>query len=110
MLAFFQCLTLSGGGLGQPERGLRRPPRGNPIFCFSHSEGFLSIFDSLFSTISVTLGPEKKLRPFASQVREVFVIHVGGTRCITSSTDNILKILARITWTVECIRTCILIF
>ena len=40
----------------------------------------------------------------------VFVIHVGGTRCVTSSTDNIMKIRARITLTVECIRTCILIF
>ena len=40
-------------------------------------------------------------------VREVFVIHVGGTRCVTSSTDNVMKIHARITLTVECIRTCI---
>ena len=30
-------------------------------------------------------------------VREVFIVHVGGTRCVTSSTDNNLKILARIT-------------
>ena len=43
-------------------------------------------------------------------VREVFIIHVGGTRCVTSSTDNIMKILARITLTVEFIRTCIFIF
>jgi hypothetical protein len=56
------------------------------------------------------LGPEKKLRPFASQVREVFVIHVGGTRCITSSTDHMMKILARITLTVEVIRCCLFIF
>ena len=34
-------------------------------------------------------------------VREVFVVHVGGTRCVTSSTDNIMKIQARITLTVE---------
>ena len=40
----------------------------------------------------------------------VFVIHVGGTRCVTSSTDNIMKIHARITLTVECIRTCIFLF
>ena len=38
---------------------------------------------------------------------EVFVIHVGGTRCVTSSTDNIMKIHARITLKVEFIRTCI---
>ena len=43
-------------------------------------------------------------------VREVFIIHVGGTRCVTSSTDNIMKIRARITLTVEFIRTCIFIF
>jgi len=40
-------------------------------------------------------------------VREVFVIHVGGPRCVTSSTDQILKRRARITCTVDCIRTCI---
>jgi hypothetical protein len=43
-------------------------------------------------------------------VKLVFVVHVGGTRCITSSTDNIMKILARITLNVEFIRTCIFIF
>ena len=40
-------------------------------------------------------------------VKLVFVIHVGGTRSVTSSTDNIMKIHARITLTVEFIRTCI---
>ena len=44
------------------------------------------------------------------RVREVFVIHVGGTRCVTSSTNNIMKIQARITLTVAFIRTCIFIF
>ena len=39
-------------------------------------------------------------------VREVFVIHVGGTRCATSNTDHILNRQARVTWTVACIRTC----
>ena len=43
-------------------------------------------------------------------VREVFVIHVGGTRCVTFSTDNNMKIHGRITLTVEFIRGCILIF
>ena len=38
-------------------------------------------------------------------VKSVFLIHVGGTRCVTSSTDNIMKIQARITLTVEFIRT-----
>ena len=44
------------------------------------------------------------------QTGYVFLVHVGGTRCVTSSTDNIMKIRARITWTVEFIRGYILIF
>ena len=40
-------------------------------------------------------------------VKLVFVIHVGGTRSVTSSTDNNLKVHARTTLTVEFIRTCI---
>jgi hypothetical protein len=43
-------------------------------------------------------------------VKLVFIIHVGGTRCVTSSTDNIMNIHARITLNVEFIRTCIFIF
>ena len=37
-------------------------------------------------------------------VKSVFVIHVGGTRCVTSSTDTIMKIHFRITLNVEFIR------
>ena len=37
-------------------------------------------------------------------VREVLMIHVGGTRCVTSSTVHSMNIHARITWTVEVIR------
>ena len=48
--------------------------------------------------------------PVVVAVREVFIIHVGGTRCVTSSTDHIMKIHAGITWTVECIRGCIFLF
>ena len=40
----------------------------------------------------------------------VFVIHVGGTRCVTSSTDNIVNIHARITLTVECIRVFVYVY
>jgi len=43
-------------------------------------------------------------------VKSVFIVHVGGTRCVTSSTTNNMKIHVRITLTVECIRTCIFIF
>ena len=31
-------------------------------------------------------------------VREVFIVHVGGTRCVTRSIDHIIQIHARITW------------
>jgi hypothetical protein len=49
-------------------------------------------------------------RTTTTTVREVFIVHVGGTRCVTFSTDNNMKIHGRITLTVECIQTCILIF
>ena len=41
---------------------------------------------------------------------DVFMVHVGGTRCVTSSTDNTMTRQACITWGVECIRACIFIF
>jgi hypothetical protein len=45
------------------------------------------------------------------KVREIYIIvHVGGTRCVTSSTDHYMKIHARITLSVEFIRTCIFLF
>ena len=43
-------------------------------------------------------------------VKSVFIVHVGGTRCVTFSTDNIMKIRARITLNVEFIRTRIFLF
>ena len=43
-------------------------------------------------------------------VKSVFVVHVGGTRCVTSSTDHYMNIHARITLSVEFIRTCIFLF
>jgi hypothetical protein len=45
-----------------------------------------------------------------SQVREVVIIHVVGTRGVPSSTGNIMKIHARITLTVEFIRPYFFIF
>ena len=88
---------------------------------FSHSEGFLLIFDLLFYIIFVTFGDfnistgivpnDKKTSHqchstlLGKQVREC-IIHVGGTRCVPSSTGNIMNIQARIMLTVECIRTC----
>jgi hypothetical protein len=43
-------------------------------------------------------------------VKSVFIVHVGGTRYVTFSTDNIMKIHVRITLTVEVIRGYILRF
>ena len=43
-------------------------------------------------------------------VREVFVVHVGGTRCVTWSIDRMIQIHARITWGVEFIRAIFFIF
>ena len=43
----------------------------------------------------------------ARYVKSVFLVHVGGTRCVTSSTDHYMKIQARTTLSVEVIRTCI---
>ena len=44
------------------------------------------------------------------RLHDGFIVHVGCTRCVTFSTDQMMKIQARITLTVEFIRTCILIF
>ena len=47
---------------------------------------------------------------YAVYVKSVFIVHVGGTRYVTSRTDNIMKIHARITLKVEFIRGYIFIF
>ena len=39
-----------------------------------------------------------------------FIIHVGGTRCVTWSIDRIIQIHVRITWGVEFIRAIFFIF
>ena len=44
------------------------------------------------------------------EVRKVFIVHVGGTRCVTWSIDRIIQIHARITWGVEFIRAIFFIF
>jgi len=43
-------------------------------------------------------------------VKSIFMIHVGGTRCVTSSTDHNMNIQARITLNVEFIRGYIFYF
>ena len=46
----------------------------------------------------------------ARYVKSVLMIHVGGTRCVPSSTANMMNIQARITLNVEFIQTCIFLF
>ena len=43
-------------------------------------------------------------------VKSAFIVHVGGTRCVTFSTANNMNIHVRITLNVECIRTRIFLF
>ena len=52
-------------------------------------------------------GPDQSGLKAYRYVKSVYVIHVGGTLFVISSTDNIMNIQARITWTVEFIRGCI---
>ena len=51
-----------------------------------------------------------RLQCTVEQVKSVFIVHVGGTRCVSSSTGNIMKIHFRITLTVEFIRGYIFLF
>ena len=75
---FFQCLTVSGACM----------------------EGFVGLACDRLHCVDECHGRGACL----NTVREVFMIHVGGTRCVTSSTGNIRTIHARITLTVACIR------
>jgi hypothetical protein len=69
---------------------------------------FLVCLTDITTTIKCSLF---SMFDFIRYVKSVFVIHVGGTRgVVTSSTDHILKRQARITLKVECIRTCIFVF
>ena len=43
--------------------------------------------------------------PRSTSLLYMLVVH----RCITSNTDHVMKIQARITLTVECIRTCLVV-
>ena len=78
------------------------------VFHFHFCRSF-GVFVQRGRCVFVWHGQPIELQPWHG-VREVFIIHVGGTRCVTSSTDNIMKIRARITLTVEVIRTCIFLF
>ena len=73
---------------------------------------FIDLLTDKVQPLSIGDQTMPNTRPWstAPNVRAVFMIHVGGTRCVTSSTAINMKIHARITLTVECIRTCIFIF
>jgi hypothetical protein len=58
----------------------------------------------------VHVAPAATFRNIANIVKVRSIVHVGCTRCVTSSTDHNLKIHVRITLTVEVIRTRIFIF
>ena len=74
-----------------------------------------AVLSKLEVLASTTMSSNKEREDFSrlivsGGVREVFMVHVGGTRCVPFRTDHIMNILARITLTVEVIRTCIFIF
>ena len=107
----------------------RQPPRHNRTLGFGAGTEPIDVTVAADDSAGARM-EEKKYQPFSSlvavvvvapvepamvvvgarMVREVFMIHVGGTRCVTSSTGNNMKIQARITLTVEFIRGCIFIF
>ena len=74
----------------------------------THLKGDLNSVWSLLTLLVCLYWPN--LLALGWYVKSVFIVHVGGTRCVTSSTDNNLKIRARITLTVEFIRGYIFIF
>ena len=69
------------------------------------TEGFFHKFNGVqnISSMALTLSGT----PY---VKSAFIVHVGGTRCVTFSTANNMKIHVRITLNVECIRTRIFLF
>ena len=75
------------------------------------NKAFLTNFNLQFGFAPVAyVGFGVSLQLQTDQVGEVFIVHVGGTRCATSFTDHTMKIHARIILTVEFIRTCICLF
>ena len=82
------------------------------IICFTVFYAVLYIEISIFNWGVLRGRPDLQvpIRTILIFPMYVFLIHVGGTRCVTSSTDNIMKIRARITLIVEFIRGYIFIF
>ena len=74
------------------------------------SNSYANIDMKLVANWLIRLTNEQHERFNQLYVNSVFIVHVGGTRCVTSSTDNNMKIHVRITLNVEFIRTCIFLF
>ena len=109
MLAFFQCLAQVGASATEMAAGLRETGGRNAAHPFQRDDEVEKYHHQRIRKRTATSGTGRA-RTAARYVKSVFIVHVGGTRCVTSSTDNIMKIHARITLTVECIRTCIFLF
>jgi hypothetical protein len=68
------------------------------------------IVDADEGTLTFVINGNTTVHAFGP-VREIcIIVHVGGTRCVTSSTDHCMKIHARRTLSVEFIRTRIFLF
>ena len=79
------------------------------LFCLFFSTAFAIGTKMKDSYTSETVARVQKERVDRIGKSVFIMIHVSGTRCVTSSTDNIMKIHAGITLTVECIRTCLFV-
>ena len=74
-----------------------------PLWVWCGDIGALAVRERVVYPLHLLL-LARYLRLNIRYVKSVFMIHVGGTRCVTSSTDHIMKIHFRITLTVEFIR------
>ena len=89
-------------------RGLNDIDPSTPTTTFCRTEGSVGATNELWR-----FDPRTHTWSLLDTVRRdigLCYIHVGGTRCVPSSTDNIMNRQARITLTVECIRTCIFFY
>ena len=82
----------------------------HPDYGYGTQAGMFSVIGASFHWLFDSFVPDFRSLAMDKYVKSVLNIHVGGTRCVTSSTDKIMKIRARITLTVEFIRTCIFLF
>ena len=65
------------------------------------SNSYANIDMKLVANWLIRLTNEQHERFNQLYVKSVFIVHVGGTRCVTSSTDNNMKIHVRITLNVK---------